>query len=1086
MSKTSVAVFGLLLAGCLGLSVAGALAQQNFDKAEWQDQTILGINKLPPRNVSWPCPDADSGWQSDYDHSPWVRSLNGKWSFHWSPDPSSRPENFYRTDFDAGNWKEIQVPSCIELEGQKLGLNSYGVPMYVNSRYPFQAYAPPHQPTVMDAPRKEYSAFAQRNPVGSYRTTFQVPANWGEGRTILHFAGVSSAMYVWVNGQKVGFSKDSRLPAEFDVTPYLQRGSNLLAMEVYRWSDGSYLEDQDMWRLSGIFRDVFLYHTPAVSVWDFYVDSDLDESYRNATVSLHYSLRNTLPAASGDWQIRLSLRDIKGNLAGGAPLLTEKIAISGTDFAPEQKTATVKIANPLLWTNETPNLYSALVELLQNGRVVEARRVDVGFNKVELRDKQYFINGKSIKIKGVNRHEFDPDTGYYVTRESMEQDIRLIKQANMNFVRTSHYPNDPRFYELCNRMGLFVLDEANVETHGLSYQRKVLPADNPTWEPAVVDRMRRMVVRDRNNPAIVMWSLGNEAGYGKDFMSMREAALAADPRHRPIQYADMNLAADLDSQTYPTTQWLLQHVAGKAVRKGEQGQIGVVEQHGPYPSGRGFMTNEYAHAHGNSLGNLQDYWDVFEKYPMLWGGFIWEWCDQTLYKTVDGKKVFVYGGDFDDQPNDSRFCVKGMVSADRIPRPHYYEAQKVFQYIRVTADDIAAGRVKVLNKYDFITLDSFAGDWMLTANGKVIESGKLPPLTTKPGEEAALTIPWQNKNWQAGVEYFLTLRFQLKADTNWAKAGDIVAWDQLAIPSPDAPAEKIGGKVNLSRSGKDWVAEAKGVTISVDGEHGWLKSFAIGGKEALASQLAPNFWRVPTDNDIGWEVPKKMAAWKDAGPKAELQSLDAVSTDEGAKITAKLKLPLEETTADLVYTLRGDGSLRVEMQLDVGKNTPELPRVGMQFAIPGQWENICWFGRGPQENYRDRKTGAAVGIYRSKVDDWITPYVRPQDNSNRTDIRWIQFSDGNGRGLLVRAVKPLFGVTAWPYTQEDLQTITHNYQLPHRDTITVSVDGFQIGVGGDTSWGLPVHDEYRLKAKGLYEFAFDLLPADVANDKLQP
>jgi len=1079
-------LLGFWLLGCWGMQAADNPVQQNFDKAEWQNQAILGINKLPPRNVAWPCPDADSGWKSDYDHSPWVQSLNGKWSFHWSPDPSSRPENFYNIDFDAGNWKEIQVPSCWELEGQKISLNAYGVPIYVNSRYPFQAYAPPHQPTVMDPPRKEFTAYTQRNPVGSYRTTFQIPANWGEGRTILHFAGVGSAMYVWVNGQKVGFSKDSRLPAEFDITPYLQRGSNLLAVEVYRWSDGSYLEDQDMWRLSGIFRDVFLYHTPAVSVWDFYVDSDLDEAYQNATVSLHYTLRNSLPNASGDWQIRLSLHDPAGNLVGNGPLITQKITNIGADFSPEQKTAPAKVVNPLLWTNETPNLYSALVELLHNGQVIEARRVDVGFNKVELRDKQYFINGKSIKIKGVNRHEFDPETGYHVTRESMEKDVGLMKRANLNFVRNSHYPNDPRFYEVCNRMGLFVLDEANMETHGLSYQRKILPADDPAWEPAVVSRMRNMVIRDRNNPSIVMWSLGNEAGYGKDFMAMRQAALDADPRHRPIQYADMNLAADLDSQTYPTTQWLLQHVAGKAVRKGEQGQIGVIEQHGPYPSGKGFMANEYAHAQANSLGNLQDYWDVFDKYPMLWGGFIWEWCDQTLYKTDgDGKRFFAYGGDFGDNPNDSRFFVKGMVFADRIPRPHYYEAQKVFQYIKVTADDISAGRVKVLNKYDFTNLDNFAADWVLEANGRQIESGQLPPLNLKPGEETTLIIPWKNRNWEAGKEYFVTVRFRLKNDVLWAKAGDVVAWDQLEVPAPEAQAsDKIGGKVDLSKSGNDWVASANGTSIRVDGEHGWLKSLVIGGKECLSSPLAPNFWRVPTDNDLGWKVPEKMGAWKDAGPNAQLQSLDGVVGDDGARITANLKLSLDATTLSLTYTLRGDGSLRIDMLLDVGKNTPELPRVGMQCAIPGEWDNICWYGRGPQENYRDRKTGAAVGIYRSKVADWITPYVRPQDNSNRTDVRWIQFSNANGGGLQVRAVKPLFGVTTWPYTQQDLETTTHNYLLPHRDTITVSVDGFQIGVGGDTSWGSPVHDEYRLKNKGKYEFAFDILKADPANDKL--
>ncbi|MDR2462795.1 MAG: DUF4981 domain-containing protein, partial [Verrucomicrobiales bacterium] len=644
---------------------------------------------------------------------------------------------------------------------------------------------------------------------------------------------------------------------------------------------------------------------------------------------------------------------------------------------------------------------------------------------------------------------------------------------------TAHYPDDPRWYELCNRLGLFVLDEANVESHGLSYHRRNLPGDLELWEPAVVDRMRRMVIRDRGNPCVVMWSLGNEAGYGNDFMAMREAARAADPQLRPIQYADMNAAADLDSQTYPDTNWLEQHVAKKAQRKGEQGELGTVPQHGAYPSDKGFMTNEYAHAQANSLGNLQDYWDVFEAHAMLWGGFIWEWCDLTPYQTTaDGQRVFVLGGDFGDMPNDSRFCAKGMVSADRIPRPHYWEAKKVFQYIKVLPEDIVSGRVRIVNKYDFIALDGFDGEWSLTENGAVISGGKLPPLTAKPGGEQAVTLPWKFSP-KEGAEYFVTLTFKLKQDTPWAKAGEVVAWDQLSVPAPESSsAEKIApGKVVLNKSGADWIVSANGTIIKVDGVRGWVQSLAINGRECLRSPLTPNFWRVPTDNDLGWKVPEKMGAWKNAAEQAELVSLDGASTDEGAIITANWKLPVKEAALTMRYWLRGDGTLRVTMTLDVGKEAPELPRVGVQFGVSGQWEHVAWYGRGPWENYRDRKTGAAVGIYRGTVSDWLTPYVRPQDNANRTDIRWIQFTGADGDGIFVRAGAPLLGVTAWPYTQEDLAVTKHNHELPRRDIITVSVDGFQIGVGGDTSWGMPVHDKYRLKAKGKYEFAFDLLKA---------
>ena len=426
----------------------------------------------------------------------------------------------------------------------------------------------------------------------------------------------------------------------------------------------------------------------------------------------------------------------------------------------------------------------------------------------------------------MNRHEFDPAGGYVISRERMEQDLALMKRANVNFVRTSHYPNDPRWYELCNRWGMFVLDEANVESHGLSYHKKVLPGNDPAWEPAVVDRMHRTVIRDRNNPCVVMWSLGNEAGYGKAFMAMREATHAADPQRRPIQYADMNMAADVDSQTYPTVTWLHQHLAGKAIRKGERGEIGVTEQHGPYPSGRGFLLNEYCHAHGNSLGNMQDYWDVFDAHEIYWGGFIWEWVDQTLYKTsADGKRVFAYGGDFGDQPNDGRFCIKGLITADRLPRAHYWECQKVYQSIRVTAGDIARGQVRIENRYYYTPLSAFSADWVLEEDGVGIARGAIDGLSAGPGEEQDVTIALGELQWQVGREYVLTVRFRLKQDMPWAAKGHVVAWDQLTVPKTKAVPTKPTGKTSLKQVGADWVASAGRTQIRVDGQ-GRLVSFA--------------------------------------------------------------------------------------------------------------------------------------------------------------------------------------------------------------------------------------------------------------------
>ncbi|WP_222846184.1 glycoside hydrolase family 2 TIM barrel-domain containing protein [Pontiella sulfatireligans] len=1023
---------------------------------DWETPLVFGANKLPPRNPAWPCPDADSGWKSDYDHSPWVRSLNGLWRFHWSPDPDSRPEDFFKPQFDSVAWKTIPVPSCWQLQG-------YGVPIYSNYTYPFQ----PNPPFVMDPPPTNYTSFLHRNPVGSYLREFEVPKDWRGQRVLLHFAGVSSAMNVWVNGRKAGYSQGARLPAEFDITDHLHNGANRLAVEVYRRCDGSYLEDQDMWRMSGIFRDVFVYTAPDVSVWDFYVHPDLDATLTKAGVAMSYTLRNAGDKPGHDLRVRLSLLDPDGHLVGGKPLLDEPVPPVPSGFSDEQTTRKVTVQHPRLWTFETPDLYSALVELLQDGRVIETRRMDVGFRTVEIRDQQFWVNGRSIKLKGVNRHEFDPAGGYAVAVECMEQDVRLMKQANINAVRTAHYPNDPRWYDLCNRMGLIVMDEANLESHGLSYHKKVLPADSDIWRPACVDRMRRMVIHNRNNPCVMIWSLGNEAGYGDVFLSMREATLCADPQHRPIHYADMNLAADMDSQTYPTTEWLRRHVVDKATRKGEHGESSNEDQHGAYPSGKPFLMNEYAHAMGNSVGNLQDYWDVIDAHPMLIGGFIWDWVDQALYRDRnDPSGGFIYGGDFGDIPNNSNFCINGVIGAGRKPHPHYWEVKKVYQYVKFKAEDASQGKLRIYNGYAATKLDAFDAVWVLEENGNVIQKGTLPPLDIAPGAEALVQIPWQQPDLRPGSEYFLTLQFRLPSATAWAEAGHIVAWDQIPLPTPlaDTPAAAPAG-VSFHPVGDDWVAEAGGTCAVVDGRTGWLKSLKVAGEEYLVAPLHPNFWRVPTDNDKGWKLPKKMGAWKDAGGRTRLQSLDSA----GDGLVARLQVPVGKTTAEMSYVLRNDGSLRVGLVLNRSDGVPELPRMGLQFTLPEKLSRVSWYGRGPQENYWDRKTGAAVGMHRDTVDGWITHYVRPQANANRSDVRWIEFSDGEGTGVNIKADGRNLGVSAWPYSMADLAAATHDDQLPERDFITVNVDGWQMGVGGDNSWGLPVHAEYRLPQSGPLE-----------------
>lgn len=575
-----------------------------------------------------------------------------------------------------------------------------------------------------------------------------------------------------------------------------------------------------------------------------------------------------------------------------------------------------------------------------------------------------------------------------------------------------------------------------------------------------------------------MWSLGNEAGYGSDFLKMRKAIRAADPQLRPIHYADMNSAADMDSQTYPTIEWLKQYAAGTAIRKGQRGKQQSLEQNGSSPSGKPFVANEYAHAQENSLGNFQDYWDVFDKYPMLLGGFIWEWSDQSLYKTDStGKRFFAYGGDFGDYPNDGRFCIKGLVSATRIPKPQYWEVQKVLQYVTVSAQDPREGVVRVKNNYAFISLSGLDAEWQLTKDGKIIRKGRLAPLDIAPGDTATVRIPWGNMTWDPLSEYFLTVEFRLRKKTLWANAGQIVARDQLDVSAPPRKdSVEPRSAVAWTRSGKDWIAHAGETTVKVDGSTGMITSILKNGRQYLKSPVVPNFWRAPLDNDLGWKVPQIMGAWQNEGADAQLEDLSA-DTDSGRRqLTAYLSMPKVSSHMDISYSLSVTGRLRIAMDLELGEKSPELPRIGFQFAIPRQYSHITWYGRGPQENYVDRKTAAFVGIYKAKVDDWVTPYVRPQENANRCDVRWVDFTGAGGKGLNIQAGERLLGISAWPYTQNDLESTSHNYLLPRRDFITVNIDGWQMGVGGDDSWGLPVHKKYRIVNKGMHRYAFYLKP----------
>ena len=1054
---------------------------ETFDIPEIQDPHILEINKLPPRNSVWPAPDLASGWLSNYDNSPWLESLNSQtaWAFTWSSNPEQRPRNFFAPLFDASHWPTLPVPACWETNG-------YGTPIYSNFRYPFKA----NPPRVMDEPPKHHTTYAERNPVGSYRRWFTPPADWKknqDGRIVLHFAGVSSAFYVWVNGQRVGYNQDSRSPAEFDITDFLlpeAEGANLLAVEVYRYCSGSYLEDQDMWRLSGIFRDVFLYHTPASTLWDFHIENHVSENLKEARLKIHYTLRhsgsNTTPLS-----LRLHLRLPGANEPASEPIIDELLsADTGT-------TTEVSLSEPELWSHEKPQLYTALVELIdtRDGSTIETRKVEIGFRRLEVKNKQFCINGMPIKVKGINRHESNPKSGYVISAADMETDIRLIKQANFNFVRASHYPNDPRWYTLCDQYGLLVMDEANIESHGLSYHKRVLPGDDPVWGKMAIDRIHRMVIRDRGHACVAMWSLGNEAGYGDTFFLMRDTVLANDPAQRLIQYADMNLVADMDSQTYPTPEWLEEHVKGIAVRKGEHGEEGSPEQHGDYPSGRPFLTNEYAHAHGNSLGNFKEYWDIFEAHPTLWGGFIWDWADQTLLKqNTNGTQIHAYGGDFGDEPNDGRFCFNGLVNADRQPYPHYWEALKVQQYISIkaTTEELADGCVSILNKFAFTALSDFSAEWRVEKNGSPIASGPLPELSIAPGEskQVQLKLPG-DLSLSSKDEYYLCITFRRTSPCSWAPTDHVIAREQFLLQAPATqeapPLTPDNNDIDYSKSDQTLALSAAQTTVTIDSKSGLITSLRRGNHDYLTSPITPNFWRVPTDNDIGWAVPENMGAWKHAMDTSQLKSLGHVTLPGSEQVTAHIEFAspaLNGVGATLVYSLFSDGILRVNFKLTLPETAPELSRIGLQFCLPAELENTRWYGRGPHENYSDRMSGAQVTIHELPAKEWGTPYPRPQENAHRSEIRWLEFTATHApeRQLMIRSASPhLPGASIWNCTETDLEQTNHSGCLPIRESRTVTISGWQMGLGGNNSWGETPLDDYRITAPGDYQFSVDLI-----------
>ncbi|UCG01475.1 MAG: DUF4981 domain-containing protein [Candidatus Heimdallarchaeota archaeon] len=1016
--------------------------KQNND---WENPGIIGYNKEPPHCTFIPYLDIHTALKNNPSLSPYYLSLNGIWKFNWVRKPANRPIEFYKTDYDVSQWRNIVVPGNWEMQG-------FGIPIYTNILYPFDPADPPFIPHDW-------------NPVGSYRRSFFIPKDWGGHQIFIHFGGVSSAMYVWVNGKKVGYSQGSKTPAEFNITKYLQNGENSLSVEVYRWCDGSYLEGQDYWKISGIERDVFLFSVPPINIRDFFVLGDLDDNYRNGILRGSISLRNHFQKPSDRHQILLTLLD------ADKTVLFETLISKELTVSPEEEELVFfdhSVEEPTKWSAEIPYLYSCVLSLLDSsGKVIEVVSCKIGFRKVEIKDAQLLINGKSVLIKGVNRHEHDPLTGRTVSEELMIKDIQIMKQFNINAVRTSHYPNNPKWYDLCDEYGIYVVDEANIESHGMGYDLNTTLGNNPDWKDAHLDRTIRMVERDKNHPSVIIWSLGNEAGDGVNFTATYKWIQKRDPS-RPIHYerALQGSNTDIFCPMYPLIEELEEYAREKQTRP--------------------LIMCEYAHAMGNSVGNLQDYWDIIEKYDVLQGGFIWDWVDQTFLKENENGKYWAYGGDMGDSEvlNDGNFCVNGLVQADRSLHPHIWEVKKVYQYIKMYPIDLTSRELRIENKYDFLNTNVFDFSWEISGEGKKIAEGSLS-FELEPRKSLSFIIDWPEISPEPGAEYFLKITTRTTDQTPLeVPVRHIVAWNQFKLPIYQAPKKiehtQLPEIKSMNENESLITITGEKFVICFDKTKGVINSFQYMNKELILDGFLPHFWRSPTDNDIGNGMPDRCDVWKEAGKNQKINSITASKIDDKSVIVEVYStIPANGCKYHTKYTILGSGDVLVDNEMtSVDTDLPELPRFGMTLTLLGEFRNISWYGRGPHESYWDRKTGAAIGIYSGTVWEQYHPYVRPQENGNKTDIRWIALSNDEGLGLLAVGL-PLLYVCAYQFGMEKLDYIEgvnrHLYEITPEDIITLNLDYKQMGVGGDNSWGAPVHSEYTLPAKN-YSYKFRLRP----------
>jgi len=994
-------------------------------RPDWENPAVTARNKMPAHSTGFTFESRDKALSGELAQSNRYVSLDGAWKFHFSANVLELPKGFESPAYDVSQWPDIKVPSDWQAEG-------FGQARYNNITLPFPANRPliPHE----------------TNPVGSYRRVVKVPGDWDGENIILHIGAAGSAYYVWVNGEMVGYAQDSKLPSEFDVTPFLKTGmENTLAIQVYRWSDGSYLEDQDFWRVSGIERSVYLMAQPKTRIEDFYIHAGLDDDYRIGELSVDMSV------SRGDAvTARILLMD------GDKQLITRSEQIkSGDNSRPVSLSA--ELPDVRTWTAETPNLYTLLTELLDaDGQLLQSTATQIGFRNVEILNGLVSVNGKPITIRGVNRHEHDPETFHVVTRESMEQDIRLMKLNNINAIRTSHYPNDPYLYELADRYGLYVMDEANVESHAYMEATKnkgELNAElqvgfDPAWREAHVSRVMNMLERDKNHPSIIFWSLGNEAGLGPNFSAAAKAVKQRDPS-RLVSYLGWgtwngnsvhhpNWYADIYAPMYDSAAKLKDYAVNWDFKQP-------------------LIQCEYGHMMGNSGGNLEEYWDVIYAYPdKLQGGFIWDWVDQSMYRyTADGTRYWGDGGEYGPNPGGEIEFGDGLLQSDRTPNPALFEVKKVYAPIRFSGFDPASGQLKVDNKYDFLDLSGFDFDWELLEDGVAVASGDIvaPYVSARASGVVSIELPTSLKPQS---EYILTARAHARQGAiPLVPAGTVMAWEQFEIqPAQVIQPEPAEGSVDLDRKGSLYQLTAGDAQLVINRKTGLIENYLFKG-EPILQGANPNFWRAQTDNDIGLGTGRNMAIWKTLSEQRSVKSVKARQNDNSAEVEVTFKLGAGQASFVTIYRMLPDGSVDIDGELEsLAEDLPPMFRVGLAFELPRDITTVEWYGRGPHESYVDRKSSAAIGLWRGPIADQNHDYIRPQETGNKVDVRWMELS-GAGRGVHVQGERLLMmNALAFPYQDLYRQTpgTRKSSDIVPREHGTLLVDSVQWGIGGDRQW----------------------------------